>query len=150
MTTENTAIDSRINDVATAFADNFNISSDSTFVLSDDTTADKFVEGLLKGVSLATMKLVDEEKAILASVLLLGAGRMAVNHCAENPEVKRVSGEIMVGKDTVTMSFTKPTTRSSDGSWKDPSVTVVNRRYEHSDHGKVRREIYALTKSIMS
>lgn len=149
MTTE-TTIDPRILDIALAYEGAFKIDGDNTIIMNDDVTPEEFVSGLLKDVDLETVKKVDQEKAILTAGFLLGAGRMAVNHCGEHADVKRVSGEIKVGLDTVTLSYAKPTTRNSEGAWRDPNVTAVNRRYEHTDHGKVRREIYAMTKSIMS
>lgn len=63
--------------------------------------------------------------------------------------IKRVSGVIKTGLDEIAINYNRPSGNKSDGSVKDPAVSLITRRHEHADHAAVRQTIYARARSLI-
>lgn len=107
-----------------------------------------YAANLPKDLTMETVEKVHEYDSMFASAFALAGGRKAIEHRKAHPNASRVAGVIRTGKNEMAFNYNVPT-RKADGTWKDPSVTVISRRFEHKDHSKVRSYIGSKTKEIM-
>lgn len=138
-------IDPEIMAMAEKITKPMTIDEEGVLTVTDDVYADT----LPKDLTMDTVNRVHEHDSRFASAFLYAAGHKTIDFMKDHREVKRVSGIISTGRNELGFNFSQPTGKRADGTMKDPSVTVVSRRYEHQDHGKIRAHLSERTKSIM-
>lgn len=129
-------ISKEVEDRATELLSKISMDDEGSVIYAADTFDSTCDKEVLKHVAP-----VQKELSLFGTALLHATGKAALPVMKEKG-IKRASGSVQVGLDTVSVNITAPTGRKADGSMKDPVVTVISRRAEHADHGTVRQGIY--------
>lgn len=86
--------------------------------------------------------------AVSAAVLSLGS-RKSIGHISENKDCRRVAGVMPFGRNEIAYSFQSMAGETNtDGSPKNPVVSVIHRQYEHEAYRDIRKNVMLSAKSL--
>lgn len=90
----------------------------------------------------------DLSAAVNAALLYVGSKR-AIEHTAANKDCARVAGVMNFGRNEIAYSFQSMAKETNtDGTPKNPVVSVISRQYEHESYRDIRKNVMVKARSL--
>lgn len=95
---------------------------------------------------------IDRVQALCATIsaaVLNTGSRKSIGHMSENKDCRRVAGVMPFGRNEIAFSFQSMANETNtDGSPKNPVVSVIHRQYEHEAYRDIRKNVMLSAKSL--
>lgn len=86
--------------------------------------------------------------AVNAALLYVGSKR-SIEHTAANKDCARVAGVMSFGRNEIAYSFQSMAKETNtDGTPKNPVVSVISRQYEHESYRDIRKNVMVKARSL--
>lgn len=86
--------------------------------------------------------------AVNAALLYVGSSR-SIEHGAANKDCARMAGVMPFGRNEIAYSFQSMAKETNtDGTPKNPVVSVISRQYEHESYRDIRKNVMVKARSL--